>query len=194
MFMPNLKEIKQTILREMPPEEAARFDFPKIKGNPPEEVIAFINQMEQLLTKEQCLSIMAEQGCGKSGVTDKEHREFGHAHKGKSIAEKLALLKENGPHKGVLKKLNEDGTLTIAWGYGEEGTYRCICRKICRLQKEKQQKVDIPFSFCGCCGGHIRHHNENALGVKLRLKEIVSSPLISDGKQRCEFLFEIVQN
>ena len=105
--MPNLKEIKQTILQEMSPEEVARLDFPKIKGNPPEAVVAFINQMEQLLTKEQCLLIMAEQGCGRSGVTDKEHREFGHIHKGKSVAEKLDLMKENGPHKGLLKRLNK---------------------------------------------------------------------------------------
>ncbi|MCL2565224.1 MAG: hypothetical protein FWE24_05360 [Defluviitaleaceae bacterium] len=191
--MPNIKEIKETILaREIPQDVIAQFNFPQIKGNPPEEVIAFINQMEQLLTKEQCLSVMAEQGCRKTGVTDKEHREFGQIHEGKSIEEKLVLLNENGPYKSVLKRLNDDGTLTMAWGYGEEGNYRCLCKKISRLQKGRQQPVDIPLSFCGCCAGHIRYHNENALGVKLRLREIVSSPLISDGKKHCEFIFEIV--
>ena len=98
--MPNIKEIKKAILAsEIPSDIVEQLVFPKVKGNPPEEVIAFINQMERLLTKEQCLSIMAEQGCGKEGITDREHREFGQL-------------------------------------------------------------------------------NENALGVKLRLKEIVSSPLV----------------
>jgi hypothetical protein len=155
-----------------------------------DEIIAM--GMEGLLSKEQCLSIMSEQGCGKKGVTDKEHQEFGRIHEGKPLDVKLELMKENGPHKGLFRKINDDGTLTIAWGYGEEGNYRCICRKISRLQKDKPQPVDVPFSFCGCCGGHIRFHNENALGVKLRLKEIVSSPLITGGEKRCEFTFEII--
>jgi hypothetical protein len=190
--MPNLKDIKKTILEsEIPREVIDKINFPKIKGNPPEEVVAFLGHMEQVLTKEQCLSVMAEQGCGKSGVTDIEHRKFGQRYEGKPIEERLALLKENGPHKGLHRKINDDGTLTIAWGYGEEGNYRCICRKICRLQKSSPQPVNVPFSFCGCCGGHIRYHSENALGVKLQLKEIVSSPLITEGEKRCEFLYEI---
>ena len=41
-------------------------------------------------------------------------------------------------------------------------------------------------------GGHIRHHYQNILGVKLRLKEIVSSPISSNNKKRCEFLFDIL--
>ncbi|MCL2835981.1 MAG: hypothetical protein FWE00_04535 [Defluviitaleaceae bacterium] len=190
--MPNLKEIIKTIQDKMPPDTVARFDFPKTKGSPPEEVTAFLRQMESLLSKEQCLAVMTEQGCAKSGATDKEHREFGQMHEGKPIEEKLALLRENGPHKGLDKKINGDGTLTIAWAYGEEGNYRCICRKISRLLKENPS-VEVPSSFCGCCGGHIRYHNEHALGVKLKLKEIVSSPLITGGEKRCEFLFEILE-
>ena len=46
--------------------------------------------------------------------------------------------------------------------------------------------------FCGCCAGHVRYSYQRALGVELRLKEIVSSPLDSDGKNHCEFPFEIV--
>jgi len=39
----------------------------------------------------------------------------------------------------------------------------------------------------------VRYSHEFALGVKLRLKEIVSSKANSDGEKRCEFLFEIVE-
>jgi hypothetical protein len=34
---------------------------------------------------------------------------------------------------------------------------------------------------------------QNALGVDLQLKEIVSSAKDSNGKNRCEFLFEILK-
>jgi len=32
---------------------------------------------------------------------------------------------------------------------------------------------------------------QHALGVNLRLKEILSAPICSESKDRCEFLFEI---
>jgi len=51
---------------------------------------------------------------------------------------------------------------------------------------------NIPLSYCGCCGGHVRFTHQYALGVRLRLMEIVSSFVNSDGEMPCEFLFDII--
>jgi len=38
----------------------------------------------------------------------------------------------------------------------------------------------------------VKYTHEFALGVKLRLKEVVSSKANSDGEKPCEFIFEII--
>ena len=152
-----------------------------------EQVIPFINQMDKLLSPEQCLSIMERQGCCKTGKSDIANRNFGLEHVGKSIEEKIKLLSKAEIPYSVPCELNKNGTLTVFWGSGEEGNYKCVCYGI----KKLSESVKIPQTYCGCCGGHVRYHLQNALGVNLRLKEIVSSAKDSNGKNRCEFLFEI---
>jgi len=192
----NFEKFKQTIKTKIPPETLAQFNFPE-KGTP-ESAIAVINQMDALLSEEQRLDIMQEQGCCKTGKGDKAHRAFGRAHAGKTIEEKVRLLNEAGiPHKAPCR-LNPDGTLSVWWGFvldrkkecgfSQDGKFGCVCG----IVKKLPQTTKVPATFCGCCGGHIRHNYQNSLGVKLRLKEIVSSAASSGGKKHCEFLYEIV--
>ena len=126
--MPSARAIKTTMLKKGIPEDTLNqfvLPDPASKGAQwSEEYIAFFDQMDRLLTEEQRLSIMEQQGCCVSG---------------KPAAE-----------------------------------------------------MDVSPTFCGCCGGHARQNLQRALGVKLRLKKIVSSAASSKGKQGCEFLFEIL--
>ena len=171
----------------MPEEIIQQLPMPRIKKATPEEIVAFINRMEKLLTKEQCVSIMQEQGCCKTGMGPKAHRAFGQANAGKTLGEKVALLNEaKMPHKAPCR-LNRDGTLSVYWGTGGGDKRSCPCGIIRKLPED----YDIPLTFCGCCGGHIRSNYQKSLGVKLRLKEILSSSSSSGGKKRCEFLYEI---
>lgn len=186
--MPNLlKQIPETMRRQEIPEEIlARFNLPET--NSPEEVMTLINQMDKLLSKEQCLSIMQEQGCCKSGKGPAAHREFGRANEGKTLKEKVALLNlAQIPHNAPCH-LNDDGTLSVYWGSDDMGKKSCPCG----FTKTLPDSFEVPLTFCGCCGGHIRSNYQKSLGVKLRLKEIVSSSSNSRGKKRCEFLYEIV--
>ena len=186
--MPNVKKIERTMIKQKIPEETmAKFDFPDDKEIKPEELIAFIKQMDKLLPKELCLSIMEQQGCCKTGKSEAAHRAFGRKHAGKTVEERIKLFPElDTPHKAPCH-INSDGTLSVYWGTGEEGNYKCVCSTI----KKLPEPYDIPRTYCGCCGGHIRHNYQNSLGVSLRLKEIVSSPISSGGKKRCEFIYEI---
>ena len=92
-------------------ELLSQFDFTEPKGAPPEPILAIINRMDKLLTKEQGLAVMEKQGCCKGGQRDKHCKEFAKLHKGKTVAEKLAHMFE-GEHM-VTPKLNADGSFTI---------------------------------------------------------------------------------
>lgn len=44
----------------------------------------------------------------------------------------------------------------------------------------------MPLTYCMCCGGHIKHHLQTALGVNLSC-QVVSSLLCSAGQETCAF-------
>ncbi len=186
--MPNLiRQIPETMRKQGIPEEIiARFNIPKTGDS--EDVMALINQMDKLLTREQCLSVMQEQGCCKTGKPAAAHREFGHTNKDKTLAEKVSLFNETQMIHKAPCRLNPDGTLSVYWGADDLKKKSCPCG----FTKKLPDGFEVPLTFCGCCGGHIRSNYQKSLGLKLRLKEIVSSSSNSNGKKRCEFLYEIV--
>lgn len=49
---------------------------------------------------------------------------------------------------------------------------------------------EYSITYCYCCGGHIKHHLQIALGRSLVLK-VRSSALSSGHKRPCSFLFTI---
>ena len=191
--MAKVNEIKKTMKDQgIPAERMAQIEFPKPKGNQPEEVLSLINQMDKLLTREQCLAVMEEQGCHKDDETTAPFRAFGLKYADKTVEEKVKLLDElESEHKPPCH-LNSDGTLSIYWDGWDHEKKRCVCHLIKRLYKERGGPVNVSSTFCGCCAGHARNTFQYALGVKLRLKEIVSSPISSNGEKRCEFLYEIM--
>ena len=189
--MPNLlKQIPETMRKLRIPEETlVQFNF---KTNIPandsaEELMALIAQMDELLTAEQKLAVMEQQGCCTTGKPAKAHGDFGKKHAGKSIAEKLDHFDElDSVHKPPVQ-LNEDGTLSAFWGPGEGGENQCVCGFVRKLP----ECTAVSPTFCGCCGGHVRKNLQRSLGVKLKLKQIVSSAASSGGKKRCEFVYEV---
>jgi hypothetical protein len=70
--MANAVKIKQTMVEQGIPEEVImQFEFSdSYKNHRPEPIIPLINQMDRLLSKEQYLSIMEQQGCCKTGKPD----------------------------------------------------------------------------------------------------------------------------
>ena len=188
MAFPYPHKMKKTMIKlGISQEIIDKFDVFDTRGFYQEDVIPFINQMDKLLSSEQCLAVMEQQGCCKTGKNDMATRAFGLEHADKTIEEKIELLPKAKIPYGVPCKLNNDGTIM---GYLEN--YQCGCYGIRKLKK-LSPSVKVPHTYCGCCGGYLKHHLQNALGVNLRLKKIVSSPNSSDGKKRCEFLFEIMK-
>lgn len=181
----NILEIKQTMLdKGIPMEVMERFVFPKTEDGTPEEKIAFVNQMDNLLSKDQILSVMEEQGCNKNEPT----AEFMLKLKDKPIEERIKILNAMDKNESARSRLNGDGTLSIFWDFEEDGKYRCVCPIINKLSKP----TTVSLTYCGCCSGHVKYGFENSLGVKLRLIETVSSPISSNDKKQCEHFFEII--
>ena len=168
----------------------AQFDFPKADSKDPEVIFGLINQMDNILSIEQRLAVMEELGCAKKGKGADAHKEFGQSNKDKTLFEKVTLLKGAKGFHRIPCTLNGDGTISAFWSYKDGDKYLCICPFKRRLIKE----MAISPTFCGCCGGHARFNLQNALGVKITLIKIVSSPIGSKGEKHCEFLFQVEEN
>lgn len=80
--------------------------------------------------------------------------------------------------------LQDDGKLRVSFSPEGLKSYRCVCLP----------KVEEPISitYCYCCGGHVKHHLQIALGRKLVCKAH-SSALSSGGKKPCTFIFSLEQ-
>jgi len=178
-----IDEVRQTMMEKgIPVEVLEHFDFPDT--NTPEAQIAFAAQMDGLLTKAQINAIMEEQGCNKNEPSDALMQRLN----GKSIAERLEVLNAMDMSESPHGRINADGTLSIYWHFEDKGKYYCVCPAIGELAAPPA----VSLTYCGCCSGHVKFHFERQLGVQLRLKETVSSPLSSAGEKYCEHLFEFI--
>ncbi len=74
----------------------------------------------------------------------------------------------------------DDGRVLVEFMPEGRPSYSCVCLR----------KAELPVSvtYCYCCAGHAKHHLQNALGRKLKVK-VRSSALSSAGTQPCTFLF-----
>jgi hypothetical protein len=190
--MPTLKKIRDTMKKQKINDEImAQMDF-EADCNNPFNIISLIDKMDELLTPEQRLAVMEQQGCCKTGKRDRDCRAFAKEHVGKSLTEKLSLTYTVEYMTAPL--LNDDGTFTITMegqatnNSVHQGKTTCSCGSI----KKLKQPFSVSSTYCGCCAGHFLYHYQNALGVKLRLKEINSSPLNTNGEKPCKFTFEVL--
>ena len=189
--MPTLKKIRDTMRKLKISEEVmSQFDF-EADSNKPENLIALVDKMDMLFTEEQRFAIMEQQGCCKSGQRDKDCKAFAVEHEGKTLQEKLALL-SNVPYM-MSPRLNEDGTITVTYGGYQNGVHTGNTTCSCGSIKKLKQPFSLSPTYCGCCAGHFLYHYQNALGVKLKLVQINSSPLNTNGEKPCSFTFAVVE-
>jgi len=178
-----IEEVRQTMLaQQIPTDVLVQFDFSVT--NTPEAQIAFAAQMDRLLTKAQINAVMEEQGCNKNEPSEALMQKLN----GKTIVKRLEVLNAMDMSESPRGRINADGTLSIFWHFEDKGKYFCVCPVIGELA----EPADVSLTYCGCCSGHAKYHFEHQLGIKLRLKETVSSPLSSNGEKYCEHLFTIL--
>jgi len=76
----------------------------------------------------------------------------------------------------------ENGEIFVSFAIEGVDQYRCVC-----LPKAKEP---LSITYCYCCGGHVKHHLQIALGRSLDCT-VRSSALSSGGKSPCTFNFRI---
>jgi len=149
---------------------------------------AAMEKCDELLDFDIIAETMFDKACCKGGFRFNNAKMIAKEHGDKSLEEKLELL---GQQKYMGKPhLTENGDIYTEHcaGSGTPEDMKCSCWQFggCFPTDRK-----MPLSYCLCCGGHFRFHYQKALGLKLRIKEVVTS-VFNDPPQYCSFLFEIV--
>lgn len=147
-----------------------------------------MNMFDNEVSRDIVVDLMDDNGCCKShSARDKASNEFAKINANKSIEERIPLI-SSVKNMGV-PKLTEDGKLYIlAVQYFKDDQFHCACPSI-NTGKKKEEAVSR--TYCMCCAGHFRYHYQVMLGRKLKLDSVFTSPLDSDGKEPCSFVFQI---
>lgn len=140
-----------------------------------------VSILENELDKETLCNFMQSCACTVGSSLDKSIAQFAEKYNDLPLPEKIHKLCEI-KHLGS-PVLQEDGTILINSGVTANGVFRCPCPQI------DGAKITEPtsFTYCMCCSGHYKYQYENALSIKLEVKQL-SSPLESAGKRPCVFV------
>ena len=142
-----------------------------------------IERMDQLLDPQLCHDIRDACACSKGGWRLRKMQKVAGECQGLSLAQTLESISQANMGNPTL---TEDGM--ILTGIGAEGGFQCPCPVFQGLETEQVPSI----TYCYCCAGHFRYLYQIALGRELRTRGVLSSALVSRGKEPCRFVFEIV--
>jgi hypothetical protein len=157
------------------------------------DLIDITERMEKLLELDITYKILDASACGTS------HKELNKLKKIEAETlhdkiEKISFMTDF--HSDWNIRLNKNNTLTAGWIIKEKDGFACVCsaavNKELKVSDLSHENRTMPLTYCFCCAGHCLQHLEKLLDLQLKTKEIISSPINSNGKKPCEFLFEII--
>lgn len=145
-----------------------------------------LDVMNDLLGTKKTREIFEANGCCKTGARLKASKEFARINDEISLEEKLVKIAK-APYMNMGSPYIDDkGDLVVnAVSYYLDGKYQCACPSISKQPTQPKTK-----DYCYCCAGHFKFHYELMLNKKLITKEIVSSPLDSEGTKPCVLKFQ----
>lgn len=132
-------------------------------------------------------SLYEKNACCLHGAREKNSKEFAKKYAHLLFRERIEHIFE-APNMGSAI-LESDRIIRVnAVSYKTGETYSCACSNFNKSGYTESVRRD----YCYCCAGHFLHHYQIMLGIKLRVLEIVSSPLDSAGAMPCVMKFEIL--
>jgi len=164
-------------------------------------LINIINRMEKSLEPDIMHQILSSCACLGGRKYLKHCEDIGKEIAGKTLTEKIDYINKNADTEFEKTMLNSTNTLTMSLFWKDNDKYKCYCSaavkngiKVSDLTLENNDSDDhvMPLSYCFCCAGSMLIHLQLKLDIKLKTKEIVSSPINSKGKKPCEIAFEII--
>lgn len=138
-----------------------------------------MDRMDQLLDTEMRYAVREACACSLGGKRHEMAMQICKTHA--TLRERIQAANETPFVFGNRVTQKSDGSIEVCFFPEGRSEYRCVCLP----------KADGPISitYCYCCGGHVRHHLEAALGCKLKCT-VQSSALSSGGKDPCTFVFQ----
>ena len=164
-------------------------------------LVNVIERMENTLNPDTLHQLLDSQGCTGGKEYLKRCEKIGKEIADKTLNERIAHV-NNISSDAEKVTFNADNTLTVILSFNGNGKYKCACSaaakngvKVSDLALVNNTAVDglMPLSYCYCCAGASRRHLQLQLGVELKTKEIISSPINSKGEKPCEFILEILE-
>lgn len=136
-------------------------------------------RMNELLDKDTRQAVREACACCLGGKRLKLSKAI--ARQNETLMDRIKTANETKLVFGHSVMMQKDGRIQVAFAPEGLPEYGCSCfgRKV---------KGPLPITYCYCCGGHVKHHLQIALGRKLGC-EVRSSALSSGGKKPCTFLF-----
>jgi hypothetical protein len=135
-------------------------------------------RMNKLLDNETRKAVREGCACCLGGWRLKTSKRI--AKENESLEERIKAVNEAKYVAHVT--MMENGEILVHFAPEGLDHYRCVC-----LPKAEKP---LPITYCYCCGGHVKHHLQIALGRELDCTTR-SSALSSGGKKPCTFSFRI---
>ena len=139
-----------------------------------------MNKMDKLFDENLKQKIRFACACNLTGKRNKLCKEVNEKYK--TVEERVKAI--NNPDYDVFGtglKIIEKGKYEVLFTDETVTEKKCVC--LDGLNKKWSN------TWCYCCAGHVKHQLETLLGKEVNVK-IISSVLISNGKEICKFLLE----
>ena len=135
-----------------------------------------MQRMDQLLEPEVRHAVREKCACCLGNKRHQVSKSIARDHA--TLEERIAAANEARFVFGHSVTRQDDGSLVVSFMPEGQEHYGCACLR----------KVEEPLSitYCYCCGGHVKHHLQTALGRKLTVA-VLSSALSSGGTRPCTF-------
>lgn len=138
-----------------------------------------MDRMDSLLSKKKRYAVREGCACCLGGKRLKTVKDI--AKNNRTLEGRLHAANEANFVFGHSVTQREDGRFLVCFSPEGQSQYRCVC-----LPRAKEP---VSITYCYCCGGHVKHHLQTALGRELKCK-VRSSALSSGGKKPCTFILE----
>jgi hypothetical protein len=140
-------------------------------------------RMNRLLDLETRKTVREGCACCLGGKRLKISQEI--ARENTSLTERISAANEAKLVFGNCVSMLDNGEVMVRFAPENLDHYRCACLP--------QAQKPLPVTYCFCCGGHVKHHLQIALGRKLDCT-VRASALSSGGKKPCTFTFRIKES
>jgi hypothetical protein len=138
-------------------------------------------KMQKALDLETCKTVREGCACCLGGKRDILAKAI--AKDNQTLKDRVKAANETPHLFGHSVELMKDGKIKVQFFPEGLESYHCPCNS--------KAQMTMPIAYCFCCGGHVKHHLQNALGRKLDCTTVYTARS-TGGKKPCTFSFKLL--